>query len=327
MHLLKHISSGFKVSVVTFNVLLGAMVEGKMDFGVVVYVYKEMVKSGVIPNVDTLNYLLEALFDRNEVRFALEQYRRIRKKVCEPNSKTFEIVIGGLLARNQVDEAVVILHEMLKLECELDMGFYASIIPMFCREIRASQCLCDDLLLDDAYMVHGFCKLEKRNEALWFLEDKNVLETHPHNVLLEGYCDASKFLAAIDLLEKMLERNIDNVTSWNILLRCFGKNAWTKKAFELLGRMTVTSFVPDSGTYSALITDKYNLNEYENALELFNGACVEGWSLESTSYSKLIEGLCHVEKVLEAAEIYMYMSEKRCVLKPSTLDTLIPGHT
>ncbi|KAK6915732.1 Pectinesterase inhibitor domain [Dillenia turbinata] len=363
-------SSGFKVSVVTYNVLLGAIVEGKMDFRVVVYVYKEMVKSGVIPNVDTLNYLLEALFDRNEVRSALEQYRRMRKKGCEPNSKTFEIVMGGLLARNQVDEAVVILHEMLKLECELDMGFYASMIPMFCRENKASQvitlykrmkeskivldgfvfgvliqCLCDNLLLDDAcqileeveergflqdddvlvYIVHGFCRLEKWNEALWFLGDKNVLKTRPHNVLLEGYCDAGKFLDAIDLLEKMLERNIADVTSWNILLRCFIENAWTRKAFELLGRMIVTSFVPDSGTYSALIIGKCNLNEYENALELFHGAWVKGWILESASYSKLLEGLCHVAKVQEAAEIYMYLSEKRCVLEPSALNTLILG--
>ncbi|KAK6915728.1 Pentatricopeptide repeat [Dillenia turbinata] len=279
-------SSGFKVAVVTFNVFLGAIVEGKMDFGVVVYVYKEMVKSRVISNVDTLNYLLEALFDRNEVRSALEQYRRMRKKGCEPNSKAFEIVIGGVLARNQVDKAVVILHEMLKLECELDMGFYASIISMFCWENRSSQVISlykrmkeSKIVLDGfvgvliqcLYIVHRFCGFEKQNEALWFLEDKNVLETRPHNVLLEGYCDAKKFLAAIDLLEKMLERNIANVISWNILLRCFDENAWTRKSFELLGRMTITSFVLDSSTYPALITDKCNLTEYFGAIS--RGLC------------------------------------------------------
>ncbi|KAK6915729.1 Pentatricopeptide repeat [Dillenia turbinata] len=170
----------------------------------------------------------------------------------------------------------------------------------------------DNVLVD---MVHKFCGLEKRNETLWFLEDKNVLETRPHNVLLEGCCDASKFLAAIDLLEKKLERNMANVTSWNILLRCFDENAWTKKAFELLGRMTVRSFVSDSGTYSAFISSKCNLNDMRMLWSSFTGLVLKKrLVLEPFVLNTLILGLCmkrEVEKTIRLRSL-AYCSGTYC---------------
>ncbi|XP_044481971.1 putative pentatricopeptide repeat-containing protein At1g12700, mitochondrial [Mangifera indica] len=50
---------GFKPSVDVLNALLGAIVKKKRGIKDVVFIYKEMVQAGVMPNVHTLNYVLE----------------------------------------------------------------------------------------------------------------------------------------------------------------------------------------------------------------------------------------------------------------------------
>ncbi|XP_059648374.1 pentatricopeptide repeat-containing protein At1g62590-like [Cornus florida] len=363
-------SSGYKASITVFNVLLGALVEEKKDFQAFLFVYKEMVKAGVVPTVETLNYLLEALFEAGRVDTALDQYRRMNKKGCVPNSKTFEILISGLITRNGMEESIVVLDNMLELGVEPDLSFYTGTIFLFCREnnleqgmrlfrmMRASKmvpnsliygvlirCLCENLHVVDAVkmfeetidnsispaddvcinIINGFCKLGKFDEATKFLEDKHVLETCPHNVLLEGYCNSGNFLMAKCLFDEMLERNIVDADSWNILIRCLSENTWIDKALEFLGRMIVSSYVPDSATYSAIIIGKCKLSRYEDALVLFHQVSAKYWLLDSVSYAELVQCLCQGEKIHEAVKVFSYMSNKRCALQSSSFSMLIRG--
>ena len=361
---------GYKPSIDTFNAVLGAVVEEKREFQDVMFVYKEIVKAGIVPTVDSLNYLLQALFGTNKVESALDQFRRMNKKGCNPNSRTFEIVIKGLVEKNRVDEAVNVLGEMFELGCQPDLSFYTCTIPLFCREskpgegirlfrlMRASnfvpdsfvcegliRCLCENLLLDDALnifkemissdikpannvyldIVNGLCTLGKINEAIEFLEENDVSETSLHNILLEVCCSSGKFSVAKGLLEKMSEKNIANCDSWNFLIRWLCENEGIRKAFELLGKMIVSSFIPDCATYLALVIGNCNLNKHDDALKLFHEIRAKCWILDSKSYSKLIDGLCQVERTLEAAEVFYYMSSNKFPLQSSSFDMLIKG--
>ena len=363
-------SNGYKLPITECNCLLGALVVDKREFREILLAYKEVVKAGILPNVDTLNYLIEALFEINWVDSALDQYRRMPRKGCSPNSKTFEILITGLIARNLVEKSVVVLGEMIELECEADLSFYSCVIPLFCsvhkaeegmrlfRRLRASklvpdllmyrvliQCLSEGLWLGDAinlleemigcgltpeddlfvYIIKGFCKLGKFNEAEIFLEDKCVFGTDPHNALLEGYCTFGDFHGAKVFFEKMFDRNIINNFSWNILVRWLCENACTSKAFELLSRMIISSFIPDSATYSALVIGYCKLSKCKNGLELFHQVCSKYWVLDSASYSELVETLCQMERIQEAAEVFCYMSSNRCALKSSSFNMLVKG--
>ncbi|KAK2976333.1 hypothetical protein RJ640_008787 [Escallonia rubra] len=363
-------SGGYQPSISVFNVLLDALVEEKKDFRSVLFVYKEMVKAGIVPTVDTLNYLLEALLEADRIGTVMDQYRRMRKKGCHPNSRTFEILIGGLIAKKQVDESVVVLNEMFELGCELEFSLYTRLIPLFCRMnileegmrlfkmMRASnvvpdlltyvaliQCLCKNLHMNDAVnlvdemtdndlmlpdhvfvdIVDGFCTLGKLDEAKSFLEDRPVLETHSCNALLGGYCDALNFLGAKGLFDKMVERNVASSQSWNLLIRCLSENGRTDIASQFLCRMIVSSFAPDSATYSALIIGKCNISEPVAALELFNLVQSRCWILDFVSYAKLVECLCQREKIQEAADVFCYMSSNRCTLQSSSFDMLIKG--
>ncbi|KAL5582734.1 hypothetical protein UlMin_015176 [Ulmus minor] len=361
-------SNGFNVSIETFNAVMGSLVEVKRDFRDVLFVYKEMVKAGTLPNVETLNCLLEALFEIDRVKSALDQFKRMAKKGCNPNSRSYEIVLSGLIAKQRVDEAVVLLYEMFESGCQPDLSFYSCVIPLLCQENRPKEgirllkmmkdsnfvpdlaiytvlieCLCENLWLDEAIclieeiigtglmlpnnvlvdVINMFWKLGKVDEAVKFIEDKNVLETSPHNALLEACCCAGKFVRAKDLIRKMSKSNIDDRESWNILLRWVCEQEGIKKASGLLGRMFVSSFVPDCDTYSALVVGNCKLSRFIDALEIFNRIQAKSWVLDSISYSKLVEGLCSVGQIREAAEVFRYMSKNGCQLQSSSFDMLI----
>ncbi|XVE89498.1 hypothetical protein DITRI_Ditri20bG0001500 [Diplodiscus trichospermus] len=177
---------GYNPSVNIFNDLLGALVKKKNDFQHVLFVYKEMVKAGVVPTVDTLNSLIEVLFETRRVESALDQFRRMRKKGCIPNVRTFEIVIKGLTLNDRVDDAVLILHEMWELGCQPDLSFYTCIAPLFCqenrlnegiqlfRQMRASNLAPDSLTCKE--LIHCLCMNLHLDEATEILEE--MIENH-----------------------------------------------------------------------------------------------------------------------------------------------------
>ncbi|KAL8155649.1 uncharacterized protein LOC141665309 isoform X2 [Apium graveolens] len=363
-------SSNCNVSIAVFNGLMGSLVEEKKDLKSVLFVYKEMVKAGIVPTVDTLNFLIEALFEANEVDIALNQYRRMRKKGFLPSSRTFEIVISSLVARSRKEESKIVLREMSELGCEPDLNFYTHIIPIFCRlnelevgkgmykKMRSSnivpdtltcgvliKCLCKNLRVDDAIVlldemehfnltppdhvfvniVDGFCASSKLNEAKVFLQDRHVLDTCSHNALLKGYCSAGYLCVAKNVFDRMVEMKIDGNESWNNLLRCLALSLGINKSLEFLGRMIVSSVVPDCDTYSSLIIAKCKASEVDDALKLFNQVCARSWVLDKISYAELVQCLCQKEKIHEAVEVFCYMAGNRCLLLMSSFNFLIEG--
>ncbi|WCJ26848.1 hypothetical protein M5689_008635 [Euphorbia peplus] len=362
--------AGLRAPVSVFNVVLGGLVEEKRGFRDVVFVYKEMVKAGVLPNVDTLNYLLEVLFESRRVDSGLDQYRRMEKKGCDPNSKTFEIVVKGLVMNGRMSDSLIVLQDMVELGCVPEFSFYTCVIPLFCREnkpeeamrlftmMRASnlvpnscvyntliRCLCDNLWFDKTVnlleemagscltpdndvlvtVVNQLCKLGKISEASKLLEDNNFFETSPFNELLGGCCDAGKFFTAKGILDKMSARSIADCDSWNILIRCLCEKAETRKGCELLGRMVLSSLVPNCDTYTALVLGYSRSSKPGDALRLFFQICAKSWVLDSISYSELVELLCRMKNYQDATRVFWYMYANGSSLQSNTFSLLIEG--
>ena len=84
--------------------------------------------------------------------------------------------------------------------------------------------------------------------------------------------------------------------------------------------MIVSSCSPNYATYLALVIGNSKLNKYGDALKLFHEIRANCWVLDAISYSKLVEGLCQVERTLEAAEVFCYMSSNKCSLQSSSFD-------
>nr|CAD1818563.1 unnamed protein product [Ananas comosus var. bracteatus] len=303
-------SSKLRLSLLACNALLrGFVLEGR-SFLSFMLVYKEMVKVGIIPDVESLNLLIKVLCGIGRFDLALDQLHRMNKKCCTPNSETFEILIAALCSNDKVDESVKILNEMLERGCTLDRQFYIRVIPIFCWSNKFDEATKLFRMMKDTELsavgfvatssiyvdiVNGYCKLGKFSEAMSFLDENNVWEIEPYNALLRGLCDVG-----------------------------FCNEGNVKSAFEVIARMIVSSFMPEERTYSAVITAYCKMGLLEKALDIFKQAKAKN-ILSPWALSMLIQETCLVGKVCEAVKLHSKATSNGIFCTPMAYATIMVG--
>lgn len=358
-----------QLSISTCNRLLATFSSQSGNFFSSLFVYKEMVKLGILPDVGTLNYLIKGLCEIGRLDLALNQFHRMGKKRCDPNSLTFEILIKDLCVSNRADEAINVFEQMLKSGCTPHPDFYFNVMPLLCSINRFEegikllrmkgniqgdqdlylykhliQCLCNNRQLETAVeflqeiknsgftpltvtytdVVNGLCKFGKLNEAMTFLDREGILQVEPYNALLKGFCNAGRYREAAIYLKQMSERDLINLASWIILTKGLCEEGLVEKALEVVGKMIVSSYMVEGAVYSAIITGYCKIGKYENALSMFRLSCVYDCCSDSAC-SQLIEGLCIINKIQEATEIFYHLTAKGCLLCSSSLNELVKG--
>lgn len=306
---------GYKPPIEVFNALLGALVQGESrDFQNALFVYKEMVKAGILPTVHTLNYLLEVLFTTDRVDLALDQFRRMNNKGCSPNSKTFEILVKGLAENGRVDEAVAVLELMLKLKCEPDLSFYTCTIPLFCREnkseeaMRLFKMLKDSDFVPDSFiygvLIQCLCKNLQLDSALCLINEMIGSGIPPkHDVfvdMINCFCELGKLDDAIMFLE---DKQVHEAAPFNALLeRCCnaGKILVANVLLETMSERNIA----DCQSWNILIRWLCENEETEKAYILL-GRMIKSLVIpDHTTYSALIVGNCRLTKHDEAMELF-----------------------
>lgn len=363
-------SAKLKLSVSACNGVLHGMVRQGRGLRLFMLAYTEIIKAGVLPDVEALNFLIQALCESGRLDLALIQFDRMNKKRCTPNSHTFEILITALCSHSRADEAVKLFDKMLQLRCSPDSSFHAQVMPLFCKFSKVKEvitlhrimkegniqlslqlysalvrCLCENELLDDATivfkemvasghapmgityvdMINCYCTKSKFPSAMIFLEENGVTELEPYNVLLTWLCRNDRLQDSVNYLEKLHSRGFVDCESWNIVITQFCNEGNIRRAFELIGRMVVSSFVPDKTTYSAVISCYCRLGSYIDALSMFRRVSISNMSLNSESFSQLVEVLCHSKRIKEAIEVFKYHYNRGCSLTNKSLDMLIQG--
>ncbi|KAK7259036.1 hypothetical protein RIF29_24630 [Crotalaria pallida] len=327
--------SACKPPVKVFNVLLGALVKESGDFRRVLFVYKEMVKAGILPTVDTLNYLLEALFMSDQVELALNQFRRMNYKGCSPNSKTFEILVKGLIEKDRVDEAGSVMGEMLELKCQPDLSFYTSCIPLFCREnkleegvglfkmMKASdilpdsfiygvlvRCLCENLQLDSA-----ICLVSEMIESDLVPTDNVFVD------LVDCFCELGKLNEAIMFLE---DNQVLETASYNALLEGCCNAGKILEASTLLETMSEKN-IADCHSWNILIRWLCENEETGKAYELLGRMIKFSFNPDHVTYSALVVGNCRSCRYENAMELFWQIRARCWLLDFTSYSELVGG--
>lgn len=304
-----------KPSISVFNQLLDALVKEKKEFKDVLFVYKEIVKAGIGPNIDTLNYLIEALFAADRADAALDQYQRLHKKGCSPNGRTFQIIIGELVARGRVDEALVILDDMFRMQCEPDYSsFYAHIIPLFSDMnkldlvrrlffmMRASKvlpdsptygsmikCLCENLLVDDAVkLVDEMVYSDVRPDDDVFMN------------IIYGLCELNMLSEAKEFLN---DKEVANVLPYNALLEAILNDGNFNMGRDLFDEMFERNII-DHRSWNIMIRHLCDNKRLKDALRYLARMTVSSVSPDSSTYSALIIGNCKLGECEDALALF-----------------------
>ncbi|KAJ4828283.1 hypothetical protein Tsubulata_028598 [Turnera subulata] len=328
------VKAGVAPNIDTLNYLLEVLFEtGRVDSAL--DQYRRLDKKGCSPNSRTFEIVMKGLIERNRVDDSVNVLHEMLKLECLTELSFYTCIIPLFCGVNKLEEGIRLFRMMKGANLVPDSFTYGALIRCLCKNLRLDDAVTlleemlescssppDDVFLD---VVNGFCSLGRIKEAVKLLENKLVLETAPYNALLGWYCNAGEFLQAKGLFEKMSQRNIADPDSWNILIRYLCEKADIRKAYVLLGRMIVSSLIPDSATHSALVVGHCRSSKYGDSLELFLRVCAKRWVLNSVSYSELVEALCKTGKYLDALEVFYYMSANQCSLQSFSFDLLIKG--
>lgn len=317
-------SSSCKLSIGVFNSLMGALVDGKREFKDVLFVYKELVKAGIVPNVDTLNYLLEALFESGRVDTALDQYRRMHKKGCSPNVRTFQILISGLASRDRVKDSVSVLEEMFQSGCEPDSGFYRQIITMFCelknlnvglklfKMMRASDIALNSVI--HGAMIRCFCEHLRMDDAVKLFEemvDSGLLPDLQVSMdIVNGFCGLDKLDEARNFLK---EKHIADPCLYNVVLGSYCDNGNLAMARDMLDKMFEQNMI-DAKSWNIFIRFLCKKSLINKALEYLCRMITFSFTPDPATYAAVILGHCRAGQVVNALGLFSYIRLKYWVL-------------
>lgn len=322
LRLLPHVNLfGLKPSIDTFNVVLAVFIEENRDIQEVLFVYKEMVKAGIVPNVETLSFLLAALFNGEHIKIAMNQFRRMSKKGCPPNSRTFEVLLNGLVTRNLVDEAVLVLGMMYKIGCELDLRFYTCAISLFSRKdridvgrwlfrmMKASDIVPDALIYST--LIQSLCKNLSLDEGLFLLEEMVASGLMPDDNVSVSIIEAFFELGKTDEAIKFVEDRCGFYTSpHNALLEGCCNDGKILLANSILGKMSKMN-IDDCKSWNIVIGWLCNDARIGKAFEFLGKMIVLSFVPNEDTYAALIVGNCKSRRY-EAALQLMNEVHSRC---------------
>ncbi|CAH9133863.1 unnamed protein product [Cuscuta epithymum] len=328
-----HLCSNKPASLSVYNKMLDALVKAKKDFKDVVYVYKEMVKAGIVPNTDTLNYLLQALLGAGRADSMLGQYRRMDKKGCKPNSRTFEIVISGLVSSGKYEESLGVLDELFSSGCEPDLSFYASLLPIFCDMnnlevgmrlfgmMRSSKISPTSSIY--GCMIQCLCKNRLVDEALTLVEEMTashpILDEFLLTSIIDRLCEMNKLSEAKKLLE---DQNVSIASPYNVLLQAYVNAGDFDIARHLFDEMFDRDLT-DVGSWNILLKHFCECHEINDALKYLGKMIVSSANPNADTYSAIIIGKSSMDEYEEALTLFHKAWVKSWVLDDVSYGQLI----
>ncbi|KAL9684753.1 hypothetical protein QQ045_022194 [Rhodiola kirilowii] len=326
------VKAGTLPNVDTLNYLIEALCEaGRVDLAL--DQYKRMGKKGLVPNSVTYRILICSFVKKGKVHDSVIILNEMLSSGCGVDFGFCASVVPLFARLSKVDEAMKVFRKMRELEIQPALGIFEVLLP----------CLVENMWLDDAVIlshemlesgmtldknvvvdiVKRFCDSGRFDDANKYVEDFSLTDVSVHNALLEGYCNVENLKEAMCLFDSIFRRHIVDDLSWNILARFLADIGLTRKANEIICRMIVSSFVPNTATYCSLIVGNCRLSRFREAFYFCGLMREKNWVMDLNSYAVLIEGLCKGEMILEATDVFHYMSKERHALESSSLDILI----
>lgn len=327
-----------RLSVSTCNTLLDAFASQGGNFCSLMFVYKEMVKAGILPDVETLNHLIKGLCDIGCLDLALTQFHRMDKKQCFPNSQTFEILIKALYTSEQADKAVELLNQMLDLQISPHFDFYNSIIPLLCSINRFKEVIKLLRIREDAggnldlhlysYLINCLSanqQIESAVELIRKITNSGLAPlTNMYMDIVDGFCNIGKFTEAMSFLD---EGRVLEIEPYNTLLKGFCDISRYQEATVYLKKMAEGGLTNVLSWY-ILIKGLCEEGLVRKAFQVMGRMIISSSSsfvVDGTIYSAIITGYCKIGAYENALSIFRLSCLYDLSLDSESCSQLIEG--
>ncbi|KAF4358719.1 hypothetical protein G4B88_015070 [Cannabis sativa] len=200
--------------------------------------YQEMIECGVSGDVKTVEYLIHAFCDENQISKAYELVRQVLEDGLAPKNASFNKLVSGFSKEKNYERVSELLHMMIATNRNPDVYTYQEVI-------------------------NGLCKNRK------VLEGFRVLMTSRIEGMLQ--IGVGEFGKGRELYKEMCDKGFgDNVVSYNIMIVLLCSEGSVSEADQMFKEMAKKGIIPDLSTYNCLIKGFCKEGKIEESIELLN---------------------------------------------------------
>ncbi|XP_027337743.1 pentatricopeptide repeat-containing protein At1g02060, chloroplastic isoform X2 [Abrus precatorius] len=330
----------------TYNILIRGFCKNSMvDEGF--QFFKEMMSFNCNPDVVTYNTLVDGLCRAGKVRIAHNLVNGMSKKCMDlnPNIVTYTTLIRGYCMKKEVDEALVILEEMIGRGLKPNIVTYNTLIKGLCEahELDKLKDILEQLKGDCGLnpdtctfniIIHLHCCAGNMEEALKVFKSMKKFQvpadSASYSILIRSLCQKGDWNMAEMLFDELFEKEI--------LLRNFGskplaasfcpifqylcEHGKTKKAERVI-RQLMKRGTQDPLSYKTVIMGHCSEGAYENGYELLMWMLRRNFLPDVEIYDYLIDGFLQNDKPLLAKETLEKMLKSSYQPKTSTWHSIL----
>lgn len=251
-------------------------------------IFGELEEYGLKVNVETMNVLLQCLCQRSFVGTASSLFNRMKEKV-QPDSKTYNIIIGGWSKFGRVSEVEKFLKVMVNDGVEHDCVTYSYILEGLGRAGR----------VDNAVKIFEY-----------FEEKQTMLSTGVYNAMVFNFIAVGDIDEGLKYYKRMLSNNYEpNMDTYARLISAFLKVKRVSDAIELFDEMLARGIIPTAGTLTMFIEPLCGYGPPHAALMIYKKARKVGCRISLSAYKLLLMRLSRFGKCGMLLNIWEEMQE------------------
>lgn len=310
------------------------------DFKHMRYLYREMLRTGCSPTVDTWNIMVCQYGNAGLSEKALETFRDMKQHGFLPDKTTYQHMIMYLTCSKgrKVDLAVIIFKEMCHAGHipDNDIVFKYLLALCECRKIADARnsvvFLCERGFSGQvAYSIflRSLCRADSMEQALSLF---NCIEKYGcsrdqymYGSLIHALLRRYQFDDAVAKLTEMKESGIPQSTHmYTSFVVYYFRKRDVVKALDVLKEMKENGCEPTVVTYSALIRGYMAMSMVSEAWDVFQQMKLKGPAPDFGTYSMFIKCLCKAGRSEHGLQLIHDMME--CGFIPSTVNFMTVVH-
>lgn len=303
--------------------------------------FDELRNFGLEKNGESMNLLLDTLCKEGKVEMARAIFLELKSHI-PPTVHTFNIFIHGWCKIKRVEEAYWTLQEMKGHGFTPCVISYSTIIQSYCRlsnwnkayellEMMESQG-CQPSVITYTTIMSSLSKADKLEDALQIADRAKsagcVLDIQFYNALIHTLGKAQRITEALDIFKVEMPKNsiYPSTSTYNTLIGMFCRYGQEEMAFNILEDMEKAALCkPDLQTFYPLLKACFRMGMPDSCLRklLDDMAIKHHLSLDDSTYSLLIHGLCRVDQCEWAFRLFEEMIGKELTPRYQTCRRLL----